>query len=421
MAMSNSRESRNVAGLSFRLAWRNIWRQKRRTWLTALAMIFSNILLVFMISIQFGSYDMMINNSLAMFSGQIQVQAQGYQDDQKMRQAVDDIHVLADQIRQQFPSANVTARASAFVLVSSEERSFGTQIVGVEPDHEHGVSTIPGLLVEGRYLAEPTAGEIVIGSVMARNLQVMVGDELTFLGSGKDGSFAAGVVNVVGIFESGSSDLDRSLAEIPLSYFQDAFAMGNSGHVIALAANELRSVPAMLGPLRSIISSRKGLVVLDWEALMPGLKQAIQADFASAWFMYAVLIVLVAFSVLNTQLMSVLERTREFGVILALGIKPRRLAFLVLLETFLMALLGLAIGVLLGSMLSGYFAHTGFAYPGMDELAAKFNMPSVIHPSLTPLSVMLGPLVVFFFCLCAAIFPALKLYGLRPVEAMRAI
>ena len=197
--------------------------------------------------------------------------------------------------------------------------------------------------------------------------------------------------------------------------------MGNSGHVIALAANELRSVPAMLGPLRSIISSRNGLVALDWEALMPGLKQAIQADFASAWFMYAVLIVLVAFSVLNTQLMSVLERTREFGVILALGIKPRRLAFLVLLETFLMALLGLAIGVLLGSMLSGYFAHTGFAYPGMDELAAKFNMPSVIHPSLTLLSVMLGPLVVFFFCLCAAVFPALKLYGLRPVEAMRAV
>ena len=419
--MANRRENRGAAGLSFRLAWRNIWRQKRRTWLTALAMIFSNILLVFMISIQFGSYDMMINNSLAMFSGQIQVQAEGYKEDQKMRQAIDDIHELAVLIRQRFPAASVTARASAFVLVSSEERSFGTQIVGVEPVHEPGVSTIPGLLVEGRYLEDPTAAEIVIGSVMARNLQVEVGDELTFLGSGKDGSFAAGVVNVVGIFESGSSDLDRSLAEIPLTYFQEAFAMGSGGHVIALATDDLGTVPVMLGPMRSILSSRDGLVALDWEALMPGLKQAIQADFAIAWFMYAVLIILVAFSVLNTQLMSVLERTREFGVILALGIKPVRLALLVLLETFLMASLGLAIGVLLGSLLSGYFAQVGFAYPGMDELAAKFNMPPVIHPSLTPLSVMLGPLVVFFFCLCAAIFPALKLYGLRPVEAMRAV
>ena len=154
---------------------------------------------------------------------------------------------------------------------------------------------------------------------------------------------------------------------------------------------------------------------------MPGLKQAIQADMTSAWFMYAVLIVLVAFSVLNTQLMSVLERTREFGVIMALGIKPRRLALLVLLETFLMASLGLIVGVLLGSLVSGYFAHVGFAYPGMDELAAKFNMPPVIYPSLDPLSVMLGPAVVFIFSLFAAVYPALKLYSLRPVEAMRAV
>ncbi len=182
----------------------------------------------------------------------------------------------------------------------------------------------------------------------------------------------------------------------------------------------LAAVPAMLEPLKAMIDGQDGLVALDWETLMPGLKQAIQADMTSAWFMYAVLIILVAFSVLNTQLMSVLERTREFGVIMALGIKPRRLAFLVLLETFLMAALGLLIGVLLGSLLTGYFAQAGFAYPGMDEMAAKFNMPPVIYPSLKPFSLMLGPMVVFVFCLFAAIYPALKLFGLRPVEAMRA-
>jgi len=419
--MSGQRQNGSAFGLSFRLAWRNIWRQKRRTWLTALAMIFSNILLVFMISLQFGSYDMMINNTLRMFSGQIQVQRVGYQEDQKIRQSVADIRAVAATVRDRFPDANVAARANAFVLVSSEDRSFGTRVVGVEPTHEAGVSTIPGLIAEGRYLDDPDAAEIVIGSVMARNLKVTVGDELTFLGSGIDGSFAAGVVNVVGIFDSGSQDLDRSLAELPLGYFLDAFAMGNSGHVIAIAMDELSAVAGMIGPLESLIAGQEELVVLDWEALMPGLKQAIQADMTSAWFMYGVLIILVAFSVLNTQLMSVLERTREFGVIMALGIKPRRLAVLVLLETFLMASLGLLIGILMGSLVTGYFAHTGFSYPGMDEMAAKFNMPPVIFPSLDVLSVMLGPSVVFVFCLFAAIYPALKLYGLRPVEAMRAV
>jgi len=411
---------RRSLALGFRLAWRNIWRQKRRTWLTALAMIFSNILLVFMISLQFGSYDMMINNSLAMFSGQVQVQHRGYQDEEKMRQAIDGIAALATEIRQRFPQAAVAARASAYVLVSSEERSFATQLVGVQPGFEPAVSSIPGLLTSGGYLDKPVAADVVIGQVMARNLKVGVGDELTFLGSGIDGSFAAGVVRVKGIFSSGSQDLDRSLAEVPLAYFQDAFAMGDRGHVIALALPDLAAVPALLDPLRAMVKNRENLVVLDWEALMPGLKQAIQADMTSAWFMYGVLIMLVAFSVLNTQLMSVLERTREFGVIMALGIKPRRLAMLVFLETFMMAAIGLVIGVLLGSLLTGYYAHTGFSYPGMEEMAAKFNMSPEMYPSLGLLSVLLGPSVVFVFCLLATIYPAFKLYRLRPVEAMRA-
>jgi len=419
--MTKKHHNSRAFGLSFRLAWRNIWRQKRRTWLTASAMIFSNVLLVFMISLQFGSYDMMINNTLSMLSGQVQVQREGYQDSQKMRQSVGNIRELAATIRKQFPTASVAARANSFVLVSSEDRSFGAQVVGVEPAREAGVSTIPGLLTEGRYLNNPDAAEIVIGAVMARNLKVSTGDELTFLGSGVDGSFAAGAVTVVGIFESGSQDLDRSLAELPLGYFQEAFAMGDSGHVITLSLDELSAVAGMIEPLKAAIAGQEQLVVLDWEALMPGLKQAIQADMTSAWFMYAVLIILVAFSVLNTQLMSVLERTREFGVIMALGIKPRRLALLVVLETFLMASLGLLIGVLLGSMVSAYYAHAGFAYPGMDEMAAKFNMPAVMYPALDPFSLMLGPMVVFLFCLLAAIYPALKLYALRPVEAMRAV
>ncbi len=419
--MASTQRQSNAVGLSFRLAWRNIWRHKRRTWLTALAMIFSNVLLVFMISLQFGSYEMMINNSLRMLSGQVQVQMDGYLDEQKMRQVIAGIDHLAGAIRQRVKGVNVAARASAFVLVSSEERSFGAQLLGVQPGHEGGVSTIPGLVKHGRYLDDTGAAEIVIGSVMARNLKAGVGDELTFLGSGRDGSFAAGVLTVVGVFHSGSQDLDRGLAEVPLGYFQEAFAMRGSGHVIALATDELDSVSATLAALGPVIAEHDGLVALDWEELMPGLKQAIQADMTSAWFMYGVLIILVAFSVLNTQLMSVLERTREFGMIMALGIRPRKLVSLVLLETLMMALLGFLIGMFLGFLVTAYYAHTGFAYPGMDEMGAKFNLPSVIYPSLGPLGLFLGPSVVLVFCVLAALYPAMKLYRLRPVEAMRSV
>ena len=117
---------------TLRMAWRNIWRHKRRTWLTATAMIFSNTLLVFMIALQFGSYDMMIENTLKMFSGHLQVQAEGYQDNPKLRSGIPAVQSLAEQLREALPQARVTPRAAGFALASSEQRSFGIELIGVD-------------------------------------------------------------------------------------------------------------------------------------------------------------------------------------------------------------------------------------------------------------------------------------------------
>jgi len=406
--------------LSLNMAWRNLWRHKRRTWLTATAMIFSNVLLVFMIALQFGSYDMMIENTLKAFSGHLQVQAAGYQENPKLRTSIAGISTLAARLRKALPRARVSERAAAFALASSEQRSFGIQLIGVQPLTEPLVSSIPGLVSRGRFLQGSDSSEIVIGSAMARNLKVDLGSEITLIGSGRDGSFAAGIVEVVGIFDSGLQDMDRSFAEVPLGYFQDTFAMGDHGNVITIAVDELGQVPATAQTVAERLHDRSGLEVLDWNALHPGLRQAIQADLSSGWFMYGVLIILVAFSVLNTQLMSVMERTREFGVISALGVRPRRLATLVMLETALMALIGLGIGLFLGWLLTLYFNVNGFSYPGMEEVAQRYNLPGEMYPSVTLGTMLAGPLVVFVFCLLAAVYPALRLFRLRPVDAMRA-
>ena len=409
-----------MSGLNFRLAWRNLWRHSRRTWLTATAMVFSNVLLVFMISLQFGSYEMMINNTLQSFSGHLQVQHEGFNDNPKMRSSVPGALDLAARVRESLTEAGVAARAMGFALASSEERSFGIQVIGVQPGFEPGVSSLPGLVKSGRFLDDPDAADIVIGSVMARNLKVAVGDEITLLGSGRDGSFAAGVVKVSGIFESGVTDMDRSFAEVPFGYFQETFFMQGHGHSIVVSLDGLDRIDSAEAAIAPLLAGREGLAIRDWDALNPGLLQAIQADMSSAWLMYGVLIVLVAFSVLNTQLMSVMERTREFGMVSALGVRPRRLASLVMLETALMATIGLAIGLFLGLLVALYFNIYGLTYPGMEEAAARFNLPARIYPSVTPLSMLLGPAVVYLFCLLAAVYPALRLLRLRPVEAMRA-
>ncbi len=409
--------------VTWRLAWRNLWRHSRRTWLTVAAMVFCNVLLVFLIALQLGSYTMMIDNTLSTFSGHIQVQHRGYLDQQKMRQTVPAVTQLARELRTQPGIEAVSARAIAFALASSEERSFGIQLVGVEPGTEAAVSTFPGLVSRGRFLS-PDAGadtdEIVIGSVLAENLKVGLGEELTFLGSGRDGSFAAAVATVVGIIETGFEDIDRSIAEVPLPWFQQVFAMGDHGHAVVIRVSDFDAVPEQLAQVQSALGEAPELVALDWDALQPGLQQAITSDMASAWLTYAVLIILVAFSVLNTQLMSVLERTREFGVMLSLGMGPGKLARLVGLETLLMSSLGLALGAVLGALLVWYLSIVGFYFPGMEEMGKRFNLPERMYPELSLLAVLWGPATVFLFALLAALYPALRLFGLQPVAAMRA-
>ena len=403
------------------MAWRNLWRHWRRTWLTVGAMIFSNGLLIFAMSLQFGSYDMMIDNSLQAYSGHLQLQHPRYLDDPKMRYAVDDIAATAARLRRELGLASISPRAAGFALASSEERSYGLQIIGVDPAHEPLVSTLPGLVKQGRYLEPGAAGEIIIGAALARNLKVKPGDELTFIGSGFDDSFAAGVVRVVGIFESGIADLDRALAQVDLAYFQEVFAMQGRGHSLTVRAQHIDDVETLQARIAALLGSNESILLRHWDELQPGLRQAIQADMASNSFMYIVLIVLVAFSVLNTQLMSVLERTREFGTMMALGLQPGRLSRLVMLETALMTALGLVLGIVVGLIINLYLSRVGFSYPGMDEVALKFNLPERIYPAISMASMTLGPTAVAVGSLLATLYPALRLYLLTPIEAMRAV
>jgi len=403
-----------------RLAWRNLWRHSKRTWLTIGAMVFSNTLLVFMISIQFGMYGLMIDNTLQVFTGHMQIQAPGYKDDQKMRQVVPDIAPLASNLRKTFQTDTIAARGWAFGLASSEERSYGIGVFGVEPEFEPRVSSVPGLIKEGRYLRDNEATEIVIGAVLARNLRVAIGDELTLLGSGRDGSFAATVVNVVGVFESGVADIDRNFGEMPLGAFQDVFYMDGAGHQVVVSAATLDEAELLEREVVAALPADTDLVVHDWDALQPGLKQAIQADMSSAFFMYGILVILVAFSVLNTQLMSVLERTHEFGIVMSLGLKAGRLGRLIMLETALMGMIGLIIGSIAGVIFTLWFTVNGLSIPGMEEMAANFNLPARIYPEVTPWTMVAGPSVVFLFTLLASAYPALRLHRLHPVEAMRA-
>jgi putative ABC transport system permease protein len=415
-----------MVAMDVKMAWRNIWRNPRRTLLTVTAIAFACILLVFMLSFQLGSYETMINASVTVHTGHLQVQARGYQADHEIRLSIADPQPVLKAL-EAIPEVKAYApRARAFALVSSANHTYGIMVEGIDPTAEKKVSTLASIVRQGSYLEADSRDDglpgALVGHLLARNLGVSVGDELTVLGQGGDGSIAATVVRVHGITHSGLDEFDRNAIQIPLRQFQEIFSMGGAVHEIVILGHRLADTASIKAALRSALQglhARPPLVVLDWEALMPGLKQAISMDLVSGSIFYLILIMVVAFSILNTFLMAILERTYEFGVMMAMGTRPTRLTRLVLTESVGMTLVGVVSGMLIGCLVTGYFMVHGINLGDASEISRQFGIPSVLYPRLTLISMLVGPAAVFLITILAALYPAMKIRRLQPVEAMR--
>jgi len=407
-----------------KMAWRNIWRNPRRSLLTILAIVFATMLLVFMLSFQFGSYDTMINTAVKIHTGHVQVQAEGYRDKMDTRLVVPDPGAVGDVIKDISEIEAYTSRANAFSLVSSSDRTYGVLLTGIDPEREAKVSTLKKLVRRGEYLTREDTDMALVGELLARNLKVDIGDELVVLGQGRDGSVAASVLKVKGIFNSGEDKFDRNSVQMPLRYFQDVFSMRGAVHeVVALGSSleDVKKIKKELGTGVRGIDSDGNLVVLDWMELMPGIVQSIKLDLASGLIMYVILIVVVAFSILNTFLMAIFERTREFGVLMAIGMTPGRLMRSLFLESVTITLIGIILGIISGGMITWYFQVHGILISGASELLRQYGLPERMYPQLSILSVSVGAGIVLIITILTAIYPVLKVRRLRPVEAMTAV
>jgi len=408
--------------IDVKMAWRNIWRNPRRTMLTICAIAFASLLLVFMLSFQFGSYETMINTSVKIQTGHLQVQAEEYQEKKNIRLVVPDPSEIA-QVIDAIPTVEAyTFRGQAFSLISSNERTYGVAVTGIDPVGEAEVSRLKSLIREGAFLSEEDTHQALVGKLLARNLRVKPGDELTLIGQGRDGSIAATVVQVKGIFSSGISDFDRAAIHIPLKTFQDVYSMQGAVHEVVVIADALRNIAAIKTAIQAGLSSlklKKPLTVLDWDELMPGLRQSIEMDLISGLIFYLLLVLVVAFSILNTFLMAIFERTREFGVMMAIGTTPGRLTKVLLIESMTLTFIGILAGIMIGSLITLYFQAHGIDISGASELLSQFGITGRMYPKLSWLSAVSGPLAVLIITFFAALYPALKVRMLRPVEAMR--
>jgi ABC-type lipoprotein release transport system permease subunit len=405
-----------------KMAWRNLWRNPRRSVLTILAIAFSGLLLVFMISFQFGTYDDMIELSLRVGPGHLQVAAEGYRENMEMRKVVENPEAIGRILEGLQKVSAYTYRANAFSLLSSEKRTYGAMIKGILPEREARVTTIEKITREGEYLSRESGNRILLGRTLAENLKLAVGDEVVLLGQGRDGSVASAVLKVEGIFSTGMPEMDRNMAMIHLDNFNELYFMRGAVHQVVAVCNTLDDVPAVERKIEAALeqlNSEHNLVVWNWRQLIPGLLQGIKIDLFSGVIFYLLLIIVVAFSILNTFLMAVFERTREFGVLLALGVTQARLTGLLLYESIFLTFTGLAAGMAGGALLTIYFSKQGIRIPGAEEILRQYGLPEVLRPELSSLSLLLGPAVVLGITFLTALYPALRVRFLKPANALR--
>ena len=399
-----------------KIAFRNIFRQKRRTILTALAMVVGFTLLSVTIGLSDGAYG----NIISMFTrnriGHIQVHRVGYLDKPSLYETIDDYTTVGETIQNSTGVEAWTPRVYAAGLGSVGEKSTGVQIIGVDVARETKATRFDQKIVEGNVLPETASHEAVIGKNLAKILSAKIGSEIVIFSQGADGSLANDVYNIVGIAESGDDSTDRTACYLHIEDAQELFVLEGRAHEIVVIVSNINHVGKVTNAIEASLNDST-LDVAPWQVVAKSFYRAMKADQQGDAISRWVIMLIVAIGVLNTVLMSVLERTREYGVLKAVGTKPMQIFWLVICEVVTITLGSICVGVLLGTLANYLLSIYGITYPeeitfgGMKikTLYAVVNARCLIVPAIT---VMLSATVV-------GLFPAIKAARIMPARAMR--
>jgi putative ABC transport system permease protein len=405
--------------LFFSMAWRNVWRNRRRSLLTVLAIALGLAFNIFMRGIGDGFHEQMVDNSVRAEIGHIQIHRAGYHDEPGLNKTLPDPKKVAAAIRTLPDVRGYSLRVLGGGLASTAENSSGVEILGVDPAQEQTVTTIQHAIVQGRYLAASLQRPILLGDRLAARLKVSVGDKVVLMVQAADGSMGAQLFKVSGIFRSGAPEMDEGVVFVLRSDAQNLFALGDRVTEAALLLGSSRDVPVALDTLRRDLSADP-VEVLPWWQVEPFLQQFIQIDDAFFYIIVLIFFVVISTGILNTIMMSIFERVREFGVMMALGTKPRQVIKMVVQEALALGLVGVVCGSLIGSALTLYFAGQGINLSSFSAGAAALGITSSrVYSELTAANLLYSNLAVMAVVLLVALYPAIHAAGLRPVEAIR--
>lgn len=402
------------------LGWRNLWRHPLRTALTAGALAVGIAALTFLSAMNDGWMQQIKTNFALTVTGHVQIHAKGFEQSRKLAQRIEDPDAVIAAVRHVPGVALIDRRVRVSGLASSAGASGGAQIYGVQPRLEAHMSRLASFVDKGRWLTDKDNHAVVLGSGLANSLEVGLGDKIVLMAAMPDGDIASEVFRVRGLMHSGVMDIDDLLAVVPLKAAQHWLGLGRAVTDIVVRASSFEAVTPLAAEMRHILHG-KGLEVLSWIQIDPMAEQ--WAEFADAytWIVLAVVILVVLAEVLNTMLMSMKERVREFGLMGALGVMPVQMFAMVVWETVLLVALGSLLGFALGGGASWWFGDKGIDLSHYASAFSFMYMDPVVHPLLRAESIaeILGAAV--FGAMVAGLYPAWLASRLEPARALREV
>ncbi|MDP4284202.1 MAG: ABC transporter permease [Bacteroidota bacterium] len=403
---------------SFKLAWRNLWRNRRRTLITLASVFMAVVLAIAIRSFQKGVYGNMIGNAVRFSTGYIQVHAKGYWDDQSINNTFVPGTSLEQALKKEKNISLAVPKLESFALASSGPHTKGVEVIGIAPRKEDSMNNVAGKITQGKYFTNNIGQGILIGDGLAKYLQLKLGDTLVLLGQGYHGTTAAGQYPIQGIFHFPLEQLNNSLVYLYLPDAQALFGAPDRLTSISIMLRQPDDINSTTLFLKHSLDSTRE--VMQWPAMNKSLVQEIQGDNAGGIIMLGILYMVVAFGVFGTILMMTLERKKEFAVMIAIGMHRVRLTVIIIFETVLIGLLGILSGSLLIFPVLAYLHRHPILLTGATaQTYQQFGIEPIMPASLDPYIFLYQGLTVLGIAIISVVYPLWYINRFRIAETLK--